>query len=87
MYFSEAEILRFFDEVFAKHDESEQVEFVIQVGDKKNDFSFSFKAGEQYYPLKETEIRLYMNDEEDEGMLVFINYRGKRKNLLRFMSL
>ncbi|MBR3057518.1 MAG: hypothetical protein IKG93_06055 [Clostridiales bacterium] len=87
VYFNEAEILRFFDEVFAKHDEPSQVEFIIQVGDKKNDFSFSFKAGEQYYPLKETEIRLYMNDEEDEGMLVFKNYRGKRKNLLHFMSL
>ena len=78
LYFNEEEILRAFESL----DESAEAEFVIRVGDRKSDFSFEVKAGDKCFSLSKTEIRLYRNDEEDGGKLIFKNYKGQRKNRL-----
>lgn len=69
-------------EAYNKCDESLQGEFIIQVGTLENDFSFALKLGDKCYNLKATEIRLYKNNADDEGKLVFKNYKGNHKNLL-----
>ena len=81
LYFNEEEILRAFEAVFEKQ-KSDLAEFLIQVGDRRSDFSFELRSGEQIFSLRKTEIRLYRNNEEDGGRLVFKNYKGRRKNRL-----
>ena len=82
IYFNEDEILETFYEAYNKCDESLQGEFIIQVGTLENDFSFALKLGDKHYHLKKTEIRRYKNNADDEGKLVFKNYKGNHKNLL-----
>ena len=86
VYFSEEEILRVFNEAFGHRKEPAKAEFVIQVGIEKSAFAFEIKIGDQSYPLRETEIRLYRNDEDDGGKLVFKSYNGIHRNLLRGAS-
>ena len=86
VYFNEAEILRIFEEAFGQKKEPAKGEFIIQVGIEKSAFAFEFKVGDQSYPLQETEIRLYRNDKDDSGKLVFKSYNGMHKNLLRGAS-
>ena len=82
IYFNEDEVLEAFHETYNKCDESLQGELLIQVGALENDFSFALKLGDKCYNLKATEIRLYKNNADDEGKLVFKNYKGNHKNLL-----
>ncbi len=53
------------------------------IGTLENDFSFALKLGDKRYHLKATEIRLYKINADDEGKLVFKNYKGSHKNLLK----
>ena len=82
IYFNENEILETFYEAFKNCDESLQGEFIIKAGTLQSDFSFSLKLGDKFCQLKETEIRLYKNNQNDAGKLVFKNYKGDHKNLL-----
>ena len=83
LFFNEDEILSVFKEAFETGDAAGNGEFVIKAGRNRNDFAFTLKVAGKAYTLKKTEIRLYKNNEDDRGKLVFKNYRGKRKNLLR----
>lgn len=82
IYFSEEEILRVFDEAFGNRGDSLKGEFIIRVGTGESAFAFEIKAGDQHYPLNETEFRLYKNNKDDGGKLVFKSYNGKHRNLL-----
>ena len=62
-------------------------EFVIKAGCHKSDFEFALIVVGKAYTLKKTEIRLYENNEDDRGRLVFKNYGGARKNLLRGLGI
>ena len=83
LFFNEEEILSVFKEAFGADDAAHKGEFVIKAGCHKNDFEFSLKVADKAYTLKKCEIRLYKNNEDDRGRLVFKNYKGERKNLLR----
>lgn len=83
LFFDEEEILSVFKEAFESGDATGNGEFVIKVGRNRNDFTFTLKVAGKAYTLKKTEIRLYKNNADDRGRLVFKNYRGARKNLLR----
>ena len=83
LFFDEEEILSVFQEAFRADDAAHKGEFVIKAGCHKNDFEFSLKVADKAYTLKKCEIRLYKNNEDDRGRLVFKNYKGERKNLLR----
>jgi len=83
LFFNEDEILSVFKEAFETDDATGNGEFVIKAGRNRNDFAFTLKVAGKAYTLKKTEIRLYKNNEDDRGTLVFKNYRGARKNLLR----
>ena len=87
LFFNEDEILSVFKEAFETGDAAGNGEFVIKAGRNRNDFAFTLKVAGKAYTLKKTEIRLYINNEDDRGRLVFKNYRGKRKNLLRGLSI
>ena len=83
LFFDEDEVLSVFKEAFETGDAAGNGEFVIKAGRNRNDFAFTLKVAGKAYTLKKTEIRLYKNNADDRGTLVFKNYRGKRKNLLR----
>ncbi len=83
LFFDEEEILSVFKEAFETDDAADNGEFVIKAGCNKKDFEFSLIVAGKAYTLKKTEIRLYKNNADDRGKLVFKNYRGARKNLLR----
>jgi len=83
LFFDEEEILSVFNEAFEADDSADNGEFVIKAGCNRNDFEFSLIVAGRAYTLKKTEIRLYKNNADDRGKLVFKNYRGARKNLLR----
>ena len=83
IFFDEEEILSVFKEAFETDDAADNGEFVIRAGRNKKDFEFSLIVAGRAYTLKKTEIRLYKNNADDRGKLVFKNYRGARKNLLR----
>ena len=83
LFFNEDEILSVFKEAFEMGDAAGNGEFVIKAGRNRNDFAFTLKVAGKAYTLKKCEIRLYENNADDRGRLVFKNYRGKRKNLLR----
>lgn len=83
LFFDEEEILSVFNEAFEADNAADNGEFVIKAGRNKNDFAFALKVAGKAYTLKKTEIRLYKNNADDRGKLVFKNYRGKRNNLLR----
>ena len=87
LFFNEDEILSVFKEAFETGDAAGNGEFVIKAGRNRNDFSFTLKVAGKAYTLKKTEIRLYKNNADDRGKLVFKNYRGKRKNLLRGLGI
>ena len=87
LFFNEDEILSVFKEAFETGDAAGNGEFVIKAGRNRNDFAFTLKVAGKAYTLKKTEIRLYKNNADDRGTLVFKNYRGKRKNLLRGLSI
>ena len=82
IYFGKEEILRVFDEAFGNPGDFSQGEFIIRVGTEKSAFAFEIKAGDKSYPLKETEFRLYRNNKDDGGKLVFKSYNGNHKNLM-----
>ena len=82
VYFKEDEVLETFYEAFENNDESLQGEFIIKAGTQQSDFSFALKLGDKCFHLKKTEIRLYKNNDNDAGKLVFKNYKGNHKNLL-----
>ncbi|MCQ2975497.1 MAG: hypothetical protein MJ211_11910 [Bacteroidales bacterium] len=82
VYFSEEEILRCFEEAFTGANSSEIGEFIITVGAGQSAFKFELKLGDKAYSLNETEVRLYINDRDDGGKLVFKNYKGNHRNLL-----
>ena len=82
LYFNKEEILRVFEEAFGNPGDSSQGEFIIRVGIEKSAFACEIKAGEKSYPLNETEIRLYKNNKDDSGKLVFKSYNGNHKNLM-----
>lgn len=82
LYFNKEEILRVFEEAFGNPGDSSQGEFIIRVGTEKSAFACEIKAGEKSYPLNETEIRLYKNNKDDSGKLVFKSYNGNHKNLM-----
>ena len=86
IYFNEDEILETFYETFEKYDESLQGEFIIRAGTMQSDFSFTLKLGDKYYHLQKTEIRLYKINADDAGKLVFKNYKGNHKNLLKSLE-
>ena len=83
IYFNEDEVSETFGEAYNKCDDSLQGEFIIQVGTLEKNFSFALKLGEKSYYLKSTEIRLYKINADDAGKLLFKNYKGKHKNLLK----
>ena len=83
LFFNEDEILSVFKEAFETGDAAGNGEFVIKAGRNRNDFAFTLKVAGKAYTLKKTEIRLYKNNKDDRGTLVFKNYRGARKNLQR----
>ena len=83
LFFDEDEVLSVFKEAFETGDAAGNGEFVIKAGRNRNDFAFTLKVAGKAYTLKKTEIRLYKNNADDRGTLVFKNYRGGRKNLLR----
>ena len=83
LFFNEDEILSVFKEAFETGDAAGNGEFVIKAGRNRNDFAFTLKVAGKAYTLKKTEIRLYKNNADDRGTLVFKNYRGARKNLQR----
>ena len=83
LFFDEEEILSVFNEAFEADDSADNGEFVIKAGRNRNEFEFSLIVAGRAYTLKKTEIRLYKNNADDRGKLVFKNYRGARKNLLR----
>ena len=83
LFFDEDEVLSVFKEAFETDDATGNGEFVIKAGRNRNDFEFALKVAGKAYTLKKSEIRLYENNADDRGKLVFKNYRGKRKNLLR----
>ena len=83
LFFNEDEILSVFKEAFETDDATGNGEFVIKAGRNRNDFAFTLKVAGKAYTLKKYEIRLYKNNEDDRGTLVFKNYKGTRKNLLR----
>ncbi|MBQ4185531.1 MAG: hypothetical protein II657_04095, partial [Clostridiales bacterium] len=85
IYFSEEEILRVFDEAFGNRGDSLKGEFIIRVGTGESAFAFEIKAGDKCYPLNETEIRLYRNNKDDGGKLVFKSYKGNHKNLFSIL--
>ena len=87
LFFNEDEILSVFKEAFETDDAAGNGEFVIKAGRNRNDFAFTLKVAGKAYTLKKTEIRLYKNNADDRGTLVFKNYRGKRKNLLRGLGI
>ena len=87
LFFNEDEILSVFKEAFETGDAAGNGEFVIKAGRNRNDFAFTLKVAGKAYTLKKTEIRLYKNNADDRGKLVFKNYRGKRKNLLRGLGI
>lgn len=87
LFFNEDEILSVFKEAFETGDAAGNGEFVIKAGCHKSDFEFALKVGGKAYTLKKSEIRLYENNDDDRGTLVFKNYRGTRKNLLRGLSI
>ena len=87
LFFNEDEILSVFKEAFETGDAAGNGEFVIKAGRNRNDFAFTLKVAGKAYTLKKTEIRLYKNNADDRGKLVFKNYRGARKNLLRGLSI
>ena len=76
-----------FKEAFEAEDAVGNGEFVIKAGCHKSDFEFALIVAGKAYTLKKTEIRLYENNADDRGKLVFKNYRGARKNLLRGLSM
>ena len=82
IYFNEDEILTAFSEAFEKCDGSSQGEFIIKAGTVQNEFSFALKLGDKCCDLKNTEIRLYKNNDNDAGKLVFKSYKGSHQNLL-----
>lgn len=82
VYFNKEEILRVFDEVFGNPGDSSKGEFIIRVGIEKSAFAFEIKADDKCYPLHETEFRLYKNNRDDGGKLVFKSYNGNHKNLM-----
>ncbi|MBR2750566.1 MAG: hypothetical protein IKD90_05495 [Clostridiales bacterium] len=82
IYFNKEEILRVFDEAFGNRGDSLKGEFIIRVGTGESAFTFEIKAGGKCYPLHETEIRLYRNNKDDAGKLVFKSYNGNHKNLM-----
>ena len=82
IYFGKEEILRVFDEAFGNPGDFSQGEFIIRVGIEKSAFACEIKAGDKSYPLKETEFRLYRNNKDDGGKLVFKSYNGNHKNLM-----
>ena len=84
IYFSEAEILKTFDEAFAGCESALQGEFIIKVGTEQSGFSFTLKLGDRSFPLKETEFRLYKTNDNDSGKLLFKNYKGGHKNRKTF---
>ena len=83
LFFDEDEILSVFKEAFESGDAAGNGEFVIKAGRSRNDFAFTLKVAGKAYTLKKCEIRLYKNNKDDRGKLVFENYKGARKNLLR----
>lgn len=83
LFFNKDEVLSVFKEAFETGDAAGNGEFVIKAGRNRNDFAFTLKVAGKAYTLKKTEIRLYKNNADDRGKLVFKNYRGTRKNLLR----
>ena len=83
LFFNKDEVLSVFKEAFETGDAAGNGEFVIKAGRSRNDFVFALKVGGKAYTLKKTEIRLYKNNKDDRGKLVFENYKGARKNLLR----
>ncbi len=83
LFFDEEEILSVFREAFEADNAADNGEFVIRAGRNRKDFEFSLIVAGRAYTLKKTEIRLYKNNADDRGKLVFKNYRGARKNLLR----
>ncbi len=87
LFFNEDEILSVFKEAFETGDAAGNGEFVIKAGRNRNDFAFTLKVAGKAYTLKKTEIRLYENNADDRGKLVFKNYKGARKNLLRGLSI
>lgn len=87
LFFNEDEILSVFKEAFETGDAAGNGEFVIKAGRNRNDFAFTLKVAGKAYTLKKTEIRLYKNNADDRGTLVFKNYKGARKNLLRGLSI
>ena len=87
LFFNEDEILSVFKEAFETGDAAGNGEFVIKAGRNRNDFAFTLKVAGKAYTLKKTEIRLYKNNADDRGKLVFKNYKGARKNLLRGLSI
>ncbi|MBR4627299.1 MAG: hypothetical protein IKO47_06325 [Ruminococcus sp.] len=82
IYFNEDEVLETFYEAFENCDESLQGEFIIKAGTLQSDFSFALKLGDKCFHLKRTEIRLYKNNDNDAGKLLFKSYKGNHKNLL-----
>ena len=87
LFFDEEEILSVFKEAFETGDAAGNGEFVIKAGRNRNDFAFTLKVAGKAYTLKKTEIRLYKNNADDRGTLVFENYKGARKNLLRGLGI
>lgn len=87
LFFNKDEVLSVFKEAFETGDAAGNGEFVIKAGRNRNDFTFTLKVAGKAYTLKKTEIRLYKNNKDDRGRLVFKNYRGGRKNLLRGLGI
>ncbi len=87
LFFNKDEVLSVFKEAFETGDAAGNGEFVIKAGRNRNDFAFTLKVAGKSYTLKKTEIRLYKNNADDRGKLVFKNYRGKRNNLLRGLGI
>ena len=71
LFFDEKEILSVFKEAFESGAAADNGEFVIKAGCHKSDFEFALIVAGKAYTLKKYEIRLYENNEDDRGTLVF----------------
>lgn len=82
LYFDEDEILSLFERTFSSQPD-QKGELVITVCKYDNKMEIVFRIGDDYYPLRNIEIRTFYNflfELSDDGQLKYKNYEGDHKN-------
>lgn len=76
-YFSENEVLEYFDEAFENNQE-QKGEFVIKVSKYNNWFDICLRVGEREFKFEKTQIHVFRRrPEDDKGYNFYDNYRGE----------